>query len=355
MQTHLKLNTGKITHFTFLFALYMSSLTYQNAGVNIDAGQQLVKNIAPLAQSTKIAGVLSNLGGFGALFELDLAEYKNPVLVSGTDGVGSKLKLATSHSEHQGIGIDLVAMCVNDLIVQGAKPLFFLDYYATGQLNIDQATAVISGIARACRQAACALVGGETAEVPKLYKGSNYDLAGFCVGIVDKAKLIDGRSVKLGDVVIGLASSGVHANGFSLVHKIIEKTADTTKIKALLTPTKIYVKSILALLEKVNIAGIAHITGGGLLENIPRVLPPNLGVVLDKGAWQVPEIFNWLQTSGNISHKEMYRVFNCGIGMVVIVDKNAVDTSLANLKKSGEDAFIVGKVSSDYTQSVMIC
>ena len=322
----------------------MTSLTYKNAGVNIDAGNQLIKNIAPLAKSTAIPGVLSGLGGFGALFELDLKQYNNPVLVSGTDGVGTKLKLAQAYHQHDGIGIDLVAMCVNDLIVQGAKPLFFLDYYATGALKVELATAVIAGIAQGCRQSGCALIGGETAEMPGMYDGNSYDLAGFCVGIVDKDKLIDGTSIKQNDVIIGLGSSGVHSNGFSLVRKIIEQSGDTSKIAQLLTPTKIYVKSVLSLLEQVTVAGISHITGGGLLENIPRVLPTHLAAVLDKVAWQMPALFTWLQKSGNITNQEMYRVFNCGVGLVIIVDKNDAKISLDILNKAGENAFIMGYV-----------
>lgn len=322
------------------------NLTYKNAGVSIDAGNQLIDNIAPLAKSTAIPGVLSGLGGFGALFELDLSQYKNPILVSGTDGVGTKLKLAQDYNQHDGIGIDLVAMCVNDLIVQGAKPLFFLDYYATGALDIKLATAVVAGIANGCKQSGCALIGGETAEMPGMYEGSSYDLAGFCVGIVDKDKLIDGSTIQQGDVIIGLSSSGVHSNGFSLVRKIIEHSGDTSKINELLTPTKIYVKSVLDLLDKVTVKGISHITGGGLLENIPRVLPKNLSAVLDKNAWQMPELFNWLQQNGNVLDKEMHRVFNCGVGMIIVVNKDKVQTSLDSLTKSGETAFVIGHIDT---------
>lgn len=327
----------------------MSSLTYKQSGVNIDAGNKLIDIIKPLAKSTATKGVISGLGGFGALFAPDMAQYKEPILVSGTDGVGTKLKLAQQYNDHSGIGIDLVAMCVNDLIVQGAKPLFFLDYYATGVLDIALAKTVIAGIADGCKQSGCALIGGETAEMPGVYNGNDYDLAGFCVGIVDKDNLIDGTKITAGNSIIALASSGVHSNGFSLVRKILQQTKNINQstINSLLTPTKIYISSMLDLLTKVNVLGISHITGGGLLENIPRVLPKNLSANIDKKSWVMPEIFNWLQKNGNIAENEMHRVFNCGIGMVVIVANEDSNKTIKILKDNGENAFIIGSIFGD--------
>lgn len=327
------------------------SLTYRDAGVDIDAGDALVDRIKPAAARTQRSGVMSGLGGFGALFELP-AGYREPVLVSGTDGVGTKLRLAIESSRHEGVGIDLVAMCVNDIVVQGAEPLFFLDYYASGHLDVDVAATVIEGIARGCELAGCALIGGETAELPGMYQGDDYDLAGFSVGIVEKSKLIDGSKVKDGDVVIGLASSGLHSNGYSLARKVLEVSGADHQmdldgkplIERLMTPTKIYVKSLLALLEKVDVHAFAHITGGGLLENIPRVLPEELGVQLDGAAWKMPVVFDWLREEGNIAMREMHRTFNCGIGMTVMVDAADVDSTLKLLRDAGETADVIGAV-----------
>ncbi len=322
----------------------MPSLNYKSAGVDIKAGNALISRIKYFAKETANKHVLSDLGGFGALFELSIQNYSKPILVSSTDGVGTKLKLATTFNQHDGIGIDLVAMCVNDLITQGAKPLFFLDYYATSFLDINLASRVIAGITKGCLEAKCALIGGETAEMPGMYQNKEYDLAGFSVGIVDKKNLIDGRSVKAGDDIVALASSGIHANGFSLVRKILEISKNTSHIKTLLTPTKIYVRAILELIKTVKVNAIAHITGGGLVENIPRILPENLGAVINTDAWQMPSVFKWLMTSGNIKLKEMYHVFNCGIGMVVIVDKNVTKKTIKILNRAGESAFLVGKI-----------
>ena len=336
-----------------------TSLNYRDAGVNIDAGNKLIENIKPLAAKTRRPGVLSGLGGFGALFELPLNKYKNPVLVSGTDGVGTKLKLALELKKHDTIGIDLVAMCVNDIIVTGAEPLFFLDYYATGKLDIETATSVVSGIAKGCELSGAALTGGETAEMPGMYSGEDYDVAGFCVGIVEKDQIIDGSNTKSGNVLIGLASSGPHSNGYSLIRKTLEHvnadlnqsikstnsaTETTTLGEALLEPTRIYVKSLLALKEKITINALAHITGGGLLENIPRVLPDYTNAKIDKNSWQLPEVFKWLQENGNIEATEMYRTYNCGIGMVICVNQEDSDKTLSLLKELGESAFIIGNI-----------
>jgi len=300
----------------------MSSLTYKDSGVDITKGNQLIDKIKPIAKSTLRQGVLAGLGGFGAMFEIPIDRYKNPVLISGTDGVGTKLMVAEMLNKHDTIGIDLVAMCVNDLIVQGAEPLFFLDYYATGSLNEDVATSVISGIGEGCIQSGCALIGGETAEMPGMYKGEEYDLAGFCVGIVEKNKIIDGSKVSAGDQIIALGSSGPHSNGYSLIRKVLEKSKpSSSQLNSLIKPTKIYVKSILSLIQNLPVHAISHITGGGLLENIPRVLPKHLAANLDKNSWELPHIFKWLQSEGNIDMMEMYRVLNCGVGMVVIVPK----------------------------------
>ncbi len=336
------------------------SFSYRDAGVDIDAGNALVDRIKPLSQSTMRPGVLGGLGGFGALFEVPLEKYKNPVLVSGTDGVGTKLKLAMQLQQHDTIGIDLVAMCVNDLIVQGAEPLFFLDYYATGKLDIDIAASVVEGIAKGCRLAGCALTGGETAEMPGMYQGSDYDLAGFCVGIVDKADIIDGSAVKPADVLLGLASSGPHSNGYSLIRKLLESSGaklDSTfsdnKISlrdALLAPTRIYVKSLLQLMRNVDIHALSHITGGGLLENIPRVLPTHCDAQIDRQAWDMPEIFGWLQKQGNIREQEMYRTFNCGIGMVVIVDEKDRATAIDSLSSLGETVYELGQIVDNQNQ-----
>ena len=333
----------------------MSSLTYKDSGVDITKGNNLIEKIKPIAKATSRPGVLEGLGGFGAMFEIPLNKYQNPVLISGTDGVGTKLKVAETLNQHNTIGIDLVAMCVNDLIVQGAEPLFFLDYYATGSLNPDIATSVISGIGKGCIQSGCALIGGETAEMPDMYKGEEYDLAGFCVGIVEKDKIIDGSKVSLGDHIVALGSSGPHSNGYSLIRKVLEKTtASPDQLKALIEPTKIYVNSILSLINSLPVNAISHITGGGLLENIPRVLPNNLAARLDSSSWTMPDIFKWLQTEGNIDSKEMYRVLNCGIGMVVVTSKNSSQAVIDCLKDSGENAWLVGEIVNSTGDQVVI-
>ena len=333
----------------------MSSLTYKDSGVDITKGNYLIKKIKPIAKATSRPGVLEGLGGFGAMFEIPLNKYQNPVLISGTDGVGTKLKVAETLNQHNTIGIDLVAMCVNDLIVQGAEPLFFLDYYATGSLNPDIATSVISGIGKGCIQSGCALIGGETAEMPGMYKGEEYDLAGFCVGIVEKDKIIDGSKVSLGDHIVALGSSGPHSNGYSLIRKVLERTtASPDQLRALIEPTKIYVNSILSLINNLPVNAISHITGGGLLENIPRALPNNLAAKLDASSWTMPDIFKWLQTEGNIDLKEMYRVLNCGVGMVVVSPKNSSQAVIDCLKDSGENAWLVGEIVNSTGNQVII-
>ncbi|MCS5591369.1 MAG: phosphoribosylformylglycinamidine cyclo-ligase [Gammaproteobacteria bacterium] len=333
----------------------MSSLTYKDAGVDITKGNDLIEQIKPIAKSTMRPGVLAGLGGFGAMFEIPLDRYTNPVLISGTDGVGTKLKVAEMLNKHDTIGIDLVAMCVNDLIVQGAEPLFFLDYYATGSLNTDIATSVISGIGKGCIQSGCALIGGETAEMPGMYQGEEYDLAGFCVGIAEKSKIIDGSKVSKGDHIIALASSGPHSNGYSLIRKVLERVEPSEEqLNALIEPTKIYVESILSLIENHAVHAISHITGGGLLENIPRVLPERLAAKLDESSWQMPEIFQWLQKQGNIESSEMYRVLNCGVGMVVVVPKEGSEDVINKLIGLGEDAWLIGEVVESSGVQVII-
>ena len=333
----------------------MSSLTYKDSGVDITKGNQLIEKIKPIAKSTLRPGVLGGLGGFGAMFEIPLDKYKNPVLISGTDGVGTKLMVAEMLNKHDTIGIDLVAMCVNDLIVQGAEPLFFLDYYATGSLNQDVAISVISGIGEGCRQSGCSLIGGETAEMPGMYQGEEYDLAGFCVGIVEKDNIIDGSKVSLGDHIIALGSSGPHSNGYSLIRKVLEKTKPTSnQLKSLIKPTKIYVKSILSLVKNLPVHAISHITGGGLLENIPRVMPKHLTAKLDANSWELPEIFQWLQREGNIEITEMYRVLNCGVGMIVIVPKESAKEAIKALNASGEKAWLIGEVINSKGEQVII-
>ena len=333
----------------------MSSLTYKDSGVDITKGNQLIEKIKPIAKSTLRQGVLAGLGGFGAMFEIPIDRYKNPVLISGTDGVGTKLMVAEMLNKHNTIGIDLVAMCVNDLIVQGAEPLFFLDYYATGSLNEDVATSVISGIGEGCIQSGCALIGGETAEMPGMYKGEEYDLAGFCVGIVEKNKIIDGSKVSAGDQIIALESSGPHSNGYSLIRKVLEKSKpSSSQLNSLIKPTKIYVKSILSLIQNLPVHAISHITGGGLLENIPRVLPKHLAANLDKNSWELPHIFKWLQSEGNIDMMEMYRVLNCGVGMVVIVPKALSGEAIKILKSCGENAWLIGEVINSEGEQVLI-
>ena len=333
----------------------MSSLTYKDSGVDITKGNQLIEKIKPIAKSTLRPGVLGGLGGFGAMFEIPLEKYKNPVLISGTDGVGTKLKVAEMLNKHDTIGIDLVAMCVNDLIVQGAEPLFFLDYYATGSLNPEIATSVIEGIGEGCRQSGCSLIGGETAEMPGMYKGEEYDLAGFCVGIVDKNQVIDGSKVNEGDHIVALGSSGPHSNGYSLIRKVLEKsTPSSEQLNSLIEPTRIYVKSILSLANTLTVHAISHITGGGLLENIPRVLPDHLSAKLNSNSWSQPEIFKWLQKEGNIDSHEMYRVLNCGVGMVVIISKESSSQAIEHLSACGENAWLIGEVVHSKGEQVII-
>jgi len=340
-----------------------ASLSYRDAGVDIDAGDQLVENIKPFAKRTMREGVLAGIGGFGALFEVP-KRYREPVLVSGTDGVGTKLKLAFETGRHDSIGIDLVAMSVNDILVQGAEPLFFLDYFACGRLDVETATQVVKGIAAGCELAGCALIGGETAEMPGMYPAGEYDLAGFAVGVVEKSAIIDGAAIAPGDVVLGLASSGIHSNGYSLVRKIIETTrADLSSAfgsrtlgDALLAPTRIYVKSVLAALREVKVKGLAHITGGGLVENVPRMLPSNVKAALDKSAWPRPPLFDWLQENGNVAEAEMHRVFNCGIGMACVVAASDVDRATDLLARGGETVHRIGEIrarSGDEAQTTV--
>ncbi len=331
-----------------------SSISYRDAGVDIDAGNSLIERIKPVVAKTRRPGVVSGLGGFGALFELPLDRYRKPLLVSGTDGVGTKLKLAIDSGRHDTIGIDLVAMCANDIIVQGAEPLFFLDYYATGKLDVEVAADVVKGIGRGCELAGAALIGGETAEMPGMYSAEDYDLAGFCVGIVEKDKLIDGQSVRAGDALIGLASSGPHSNGYSLARKILEVSGagfDTEVdgkplIDWLLEPTRIYVKPLLALLEQVEVRSLCHVTGGGLPENLPRMLPENTVADIDTASWRWPAIFRWMQEQGNVDTFEMYRTFNCGVGMVICVPEADCDKALALLHEQGENAWRLGRVAA---------
>jgi len=330
------------------------SLSYRDAGVDIDAGESLVEAIKPIARKTFRPEVLTGLGGFGALYKLPVERYKEPVLVSGTDGVGTKLKLATELNRHDTIGIDLVAMCANDIIVQGAEPLFFLDYLATGKLKPEQGTVIISGIAEGCRQAGAALIGGETAEMPGMYANEDYDLAGFCVGVVERKDIIDGSRVTVNDTLIGLASSGPHSNGYSLIRKVLEVSGasldtpldEQTLGDLLLAPTRIYVKPILQLLEALPIHAIAHITGGGLPDNLPRVLPKNTRAVIDARSWKQPVIFDWLQENGKIEPLEMYHTFNCGVGMVLALAAADTEKALELLKAAGENAFIIGHVET---------
>ncbi len=329
----------------------MTELSYAAAGVSIDAGDELVERIKPAAKRTMIPGVLGSIGGFGALFEIG-KEYKNPVLVSGTDGVGTKLMLAFALNKHDTVGQDLVAMSVNDILVQGAKPVFFLDYYGCGKLDVDTATRVVTGIAKGCEISGCALIGGETAEMPGMYPAGEYDLAGFAVGIVEKDEIIDGSTICAGDVVLGLASSGPHSNGFSLIRKVVEVAGASwdmpfdgaTLGERALEPTRIYVKSTLNVMKEVTIKGMAHITGGGLLENIPRVLPENTQCVVHANSWKRPAIFDWLQEKGNINCHEMHRVFNNGIGLAVIVSKDDAAKAIEAFKKEGETVYEIGEI-----------
>ncbi len=357
----------------------ISGASYKDAGVDIDAGNALVEAIKNDAKSTTRAGVASGLGGFGAMFDLKAAGFKDPILVAGTDGVGTKLKIAISTGEHSTVGIDLVAMCVNDLVVQGAEPLFFLDYYATGKLNVQAGKAIVSGIAEGCRQSGCALIGGETAEMPGMYAGGDYDLAGFCVGAVERDQILTGDKVNEGDVILGLASNGLHSNGFSLVRKVVSDSviggpADTrlqaavrdhivdkarlaynaeapfasgqTLGEALLAPTRIYVKSCLAAIRAGGVHALSHITGGGVLENIPRVLPNTLAAEIDATRWETPEVFRWLQSEGNIAAEEMARTFNCGVGMAVVVDASQAQVLKVVFESEGETVYEIGRIVS---------
>lgn len=337
------------------------SLSYKDAGVDIDAGNALVERIKETVKSTRRPEVIGGLGGFGALTRIP-SHYRKPVLVSGTDGVGTKLRLAMDLNRHDQIGIDLVAMCVNDLIVCGAEPLFFLDYYATGKLSVDIAAAVVEGIGEGCRQANCALVGGETAEMPGMYHGGDYDLAGFCVGVAEEDKIIDGTAVRAGDKVIGLPSSGPHSNGYSLIRKVLEVSAadlqqslgDQTLADALMAPTRIYVKPVLQLLAQHQVGAISHITGGGFYENLPRVLPDSLAIRLDTSSWQRPAVFDWLQQAGNISNREMARTFNCGVGLVLVVAADQLDNALDILHATGEKPLVIGQIESRRDEAVIL-
>jgi len=340
------------------------SLSYRDAGVDIDAGDALVEAIKPFARKTMRDGVLAGIGGFGALFEIG-KKYREPVLVSGTDGVGTKLKLAFELNRHDTVGIDLVAMSVNDILVQGAEPLFFLDYFACGKLDVPTATDVIKGIAAGCEQAGCALIGGETAEMPGMYPDGEYDLAGFAVGAVEKSRIIDGRKIVPGDVVLGLASSGIHSNGFSLVRKILSVAKPDINADfhgrpladVLMAPTRIYVKPLLALMEKIDVHGMVHITGGGLVENIPRVLQPDLTAELQREGWTMPPLFSWLQQHGGVADAEMHRVFNCGIGMAVIVARDDADAAIAQLSAAGESVSRIGQIRArqgDEAQTIVL-
>jgi phosphoribosylformylglycinamidine cyclo-ligase len=328
------------------------SLSYRDSGVDIDAGNELVERIKPAVKATHRPGCIGSIGGFGGLFELPLDRYRNPLLVSGTDGVGTKLKLAIEIEKYDSIGIDLVAMCANDIAVLGAEALFFLDYYATGKLNLEVAEQVIGGIAKGCQQAGCALIGGETAEMPGIYAPGDFDLAGFCVGIVEKERVINGDAVKVGNKLIALASSGPHSNGYSLIRKIIEFSgADLTQdcdgqslAEALIAPTRIYVKNLLALTKELPVLAMAHITGGGLLENLARVLPPQCVANIDRSSWSMPVVFDWLQSAGNVKIDEMFRTFNCGVGMVLVVEHKHSDACLQLLGELGEQAWEIGEI-----------
>jgi phosphoribosylformylglycinamidine cyclo-ligase len=336
-------------------------VTYRDAGVDIDAGEELVERIKPSVRRSMRREVLGGIGGFGALVEVPLDRYRKPVLVSGTDGVGTKLRLAIDTGRHDTIGIDLVAMCVNDVVVQGAEPLFFLDYFATGKLDVDVGARVVEGIVEGCVQAGCALVGGETAEMPGMYHGEDYDLAGFCVGIVEKELIIDGSGTSAGDLVLGLPSSGPHSNGFSMIRRILAVSGADNEaridgvalVDRLMAPTRIYVKPLLALLRTLPVHGVSHITGGGLVDNIPRVVPDGLEVVLERKSWRREAIFEWLQTEGRVSDQEMYRVFNCGIGMTVQVAAHDADKAIEVLRDAGQEALVIGEVKSG-TRGVVI-
>jgi phosphoribosylformylglycinamidine cyclo-ligase len=336
-------------------------VTYREAGVDIDAGEELVERIKPHVRRSMRREVLGGIGGFGALVEVPLDRYRKPVLVSGTDGVGTKLRLAIDTHRHDTVGIDLVAMCVNDVVVQGAEPLFFLDYFATGKLDVGVGERLIAGIVEGCVQAGCALVGGETAEMPGMYHGEDYDLAGFCVGIVEKDAIIDGSATRAGDVVLGLPSSGPHSNGFSLIRKILQIAGTdldspldgATLVDRLMAPTRIYVKSLLRLIAELPVHGLAHITGGGLVENIPRVLPEGLEVVLQRKSWRREAVFDWLQRQGQVADEEMYRVFNCGIGMTIHLAPGDADRAIGILRDAGQEALVIGEVRAG-TRGVVI-
>ncbi|VGO10682.1 Phosphoribosylformylglycinamidine cyclo-ligase [plant metagenome] len=345
---------------------HSAPLTYRDAGVDIDAGDALVDRIKPLAAKTMREGVMAGIGGFGALFEVP-RKYREPVLVSGTDGVGTKLKLAFEWNRHDTVGIDLVAMSVNDILVQGAEPLFFLDYFACGKLSVDTAASVVGGIARGCELAGCALIGGETAEMPGMYPDGEYDLAGFAVGAVEKSTIIDGKTIVPGDVVLGLASSGAHSNGYSLLRKIIARAGARPEqdfhgkplVETVMAPTRIYVKQVLAALAAhgTAIKGLAHITGGGLLDNVPRILQPGLQARLHRDAWQMPELFSWLQREGGVADEEMHRVFNCGIGMVVVVPAAEADAVTQTLRAQGETVSVLGEIveqGKDAPQTIVV-
>ena len=327
-------------------------LSYRDAGVDIDAGDALVEAIKPFAKRTLRPEVLAGLGGFGALCEIP-KKYRQPVLVSGTDGVGTKLKLAFALQRHDTVGIDLVAMSVNDVLVQGAEPLFFLDYFASSKLEVPVAAQVVKGIALGCERAGCALIGGETAEMPGMYAEGEYDLAGFCVGVVEKERILDGRSIAPGDALLGLASSGPHSNGYSLIRKILERGKPPFDP---LEPTRIYVKPVLKLLESVPVKGLAHITGGGVVGNVPRILPAGTRAVIRKNAWPRPEVFKWLQQTGNVAEDEMWRVFNCGVGMVVVVPRDKAGAARALLEREGETVYEIGAVekSSGEPEAVIV-
>lgn len=338
---------------------------YKQAGVDIDAGNALVERIKPMAAATKRSGMVGGLGGFGAVFDLKAAGFSDPLLISTTDGVGTKLKLAIDLNQHRTVGIDLVAMCVNDLIVQGATPLFFLDYYATGALSVEAGAAIIEGIAEGCKQAGCGLAGGETAEMPGLYAAKDYDLAGFAVGAVERTKLLPKQELKSGDVLLGLASSGVHSNGFSLVRKVIKdcgarlndaapfETAAASLGEALLTPTRIYVQSLLPLIENGQLGALAHITGGGITENLPRILPANLSAAIDLAAWKLPPVFDWLQQAGDITTHELLRTFNCGMGMILVVPQAQEKAVTTHLKSGGESVIRLGELTQAADERVV--
>tara|TARA_B100000953_G_scaffold300249_1_gene304400 strand:- start:5497 stop:6540 length:1044 start_codon:yes stop_codon:yes gene_type:complete len=334
-------------------------ISYKEAGVNIEKGNELVQRLKKTISNADKKGVIGELGGFGGLFDLGSLSYKQPILVSGTDGVGTKIKLAIENNIHDTIGIDLVAMCVNDVIVQGAKPLFFLDYFACSKLDINIAETVISGINKGCSLAGCSLIGGETAEMPGMYKEHDYDMAGFCVGVVEKDQIITGEDIVAGDALVALASSGCHSNGYSLIRKIIKETnsdlnqnLDNRKIlEHLLTPTRIYVKQILDLIKRIPIKSISHITGGGLIDNLPRVMPNNLSVIIDTNSWAIPNIFNWLSDRGKIDSYEMFRTFNCGVGLVLCVEKDNIEETINHLNNNGETAWLIGEIIENNKKS----